>query len=334
MTDSPQTSATVWALTDDRPGNNAQVLGVAQAFGGPIEEKAIRYSALARLPNLLRGASLIGVDDETRAHLSAPWPDVVIAAGRRVAPVARWIKRQSQGKTKLVQIMFPGHAGAKDFDIIAMPAHDAKLKVSLWPNVITITGAPSLITSELLSEEAVQWKGNFDSLPRPLIAVIVGGATRRKNFSPVDAFDLGGQVAALAKVSGGSVLLTTSRRTGKSSEAALIQTIPEPCQTFLWGQDGENPYRAFLALADAIVVTGDSVSMCAEACATKTPVYIYAPAQSVSAKHARFHQELYDKGYARPLGKTLEGWSRPSLNPAEDIAVALRRVLSAESTKG
>ncbi|MGB1877529.1 MAG: ELM1/GtrOC1 family putative glycosyltransferase, partial [Rhodospirillaceae bacterium] len=103
MTDSSQTSATVWALTDDRPGNNAQVLGVAQATDWPIEERAIRYTAWGRLPNLLRGASLVGLTDDSCTGLVAPWPDVVIAAGRRSAPVARWIKRQSGGKTKLVQ---------------------------------------------------------------------------------------------------------------------------------------------------------------------------------------------------------------------------------------
>ncbi|MBT4738768.1 MAG: nucleoside-diphosphate sugar epimerase [Rhodospirillaceae bacterium] len=333
MTDSPQTSATVWALTDDRPGNNTQVFGVAQALGWPVEEKAIRYSTLARLPNLLRGASLAGVADESRGALSGPWPDVVIAAGRRSAPVARWIKRQSQGKTKLVQIMFPGHAGAKDFDVIAVPAHDANTRVSDWPNVISITGAPSLITPDLLAAEAERWKGRYDTLPRPHIAVIVGGATRRRAFSQVDAFDLGSQVAALASSTGGSVLLTTSRRTGKKAEAALMQSIPEPRVVFQWGHDGENPYRGFLALADAIVVTGDSVSMCAEACATETPVYIYAQPQTVSAKHARFHQGLYDQEYARPLAETFEDWSHPPLNPAEDIAAAVRRVVAGEPAK-
>lgn len=334
MTDSSQTSATVWALTDDRPGNNAQVLGVAQATDWPIQERAIRYTAWGWLPNLLRGASLVGLTDDSCTGLVAPWPDVVIAAGRRSAPVARWIKRQSGGKTKLVQIMFPGRAGAEDFDVIAMPAHDANRQFETRPNVITITGAPSLITPEVLLEESARWKDRFDSLPRPFVAVIVGGATRRRPFSQVDAFELGQRVAALAKSVGGSVLLTTSRRTGQSAEAAMLQSIPEPRHVFLWGNDGDNPYRGYLALADAIVVTGDSVSMCAEACATETPVYIYAPAHSTSAKHARFHRDLYDRGYARPLDETLEDWSHPPLNPAEDVVAAVRRVVSGQPVKG
>ena len=334
MTDSSQTSAIVWALTDDRPGNNVQVLGVAQALGWQVEEKPIRYTAFARLPNIIRRATLAGVTDASRGVLSGPWPDVLIAAGRRAAPVARWVKRQSHGRTKLVQIMYPGRIGAKEFDLIAVPDHDAKSRVASWPNVLTITGAPSLITPDLLAAEALRWRDQFDSLPRPFIAVIVGGATRRRPFSRARAFDLGLKVAALAKESGGSVLLTTSRRTGRSSELALMQVVPEPRTVFAWGQEGENPYLGYLALADAIVVTGDSVTMCAEACATETPVYIYAPPRSVSAKHARLHQRLYDLGYARPLGNSLEDWSHPPLNPAQNIADVIRLAVAGEKSKG
>ena len=329
------TSPTVWALTDDRPGNTAQVLGVTHALAWPVEEKAIRYTAWARLPNILRGASLTGVAADTRSALSPPWPDVVVAAGRRAAPVARWIKRQSGGKTRLAQIMFPGRVGARDFDVIAVPDHDAKSGVKTWPNVISITGAPTRITPGLLAKETVQWKDRFDSLPRPLIAVIVGGATKRKPFPGEQALDIGSKVAALAKESGGSILLTTSRRTGQAAEQALLGVIPEPRFVHVWQPEGDNPYLGFLALADAIVVTGDSVTMCAEACATEAPVYVYAPPGTVSAKHARLHQQLYDLGYAKPLGETpgdaMAQWAHPPLNPAADVADAIRQAVERTS---
>lgn len=337
MTASSQTSPILWALTDDRPGNNVQVLGVARALGWTVIEKPIRYTAFARLPNIIRRATLAGVTDASRAELNGPWPDVVIAAGRRAAPVARWIKKQSssrpEGPAKLVQIMFPGRTGARDFDLIAVPDHDAKPRVVKWSNVMTMTGAPSLITPDLLTAEAARWRDRFDSLPRPYIAVIVGGATRRKPFSTARAFDLGLQVAALAKETSGTVLLSTSRRTGPAAELALMQVIPEPREVFAWGQTGENPYLGYLALADFIVVTGDSVTMCAEACATQAPIYIYAPPKLVSAKHARLHQRLYDLGYAKPLGERLEDWTHPPLNPATAIATAIKRLIDGAPLK-
>ena len=46
------------------------------------------------------------------------------------------------------------------------------------------------------------------------------------------------------------------------------------CRTSLWDGTGDNPYFAFLALADAIVVTEDSVNMVTEAAGTGKPVYV------------------------------------------------------------
>src|SRR5262245_16456331 len=115
----------IWVLTDDRAGNVAQALGVAEALGRPFTVKDIRYTPLAKLP--LQGASVLGLTGESRMTLAPPWPGLVIAAGRRTAPVARWIKRQSDGRTRIVQIMYPGRRAAADFDLIAVPRHDCEL---------------------------------------------------------------------------------------------------------------------------------------------------------------------------------------------------------------
>lgn len=316
----------IWVLADDRAGNVAQAVGVAEALERPFETKDIRYSPLARLPNALQGASRLGVTPETRGALTSPWPDVVIAAGRRTAPVARWIKRQNP-RAFLVQIMNPGRVGADEFDLIAIPAHDCKLPTGDAPNVVRTTGAPHRVTSARLTAARDVWAQRFAALPRPWIALIVGGATNRKPFPPELATTLGQQATKMA--AGGSVLLTTSRRTGTDAEQALLATILEPRFVFTWGNSGENPYMGFLALADAIVVTGDSVSMCSEACATSAPVYIFAPEDMVAAKHARLHTALYEQGFARPLDGQFKTWTHPPLNAAHDIARAIESKLKA-----
>ncbi len=316
----------IWVLADDRAGNVAQAVGVAEALERPFETKDIRYSPLARLPNALQGASRLGVTPETRLALTPPWPDMVIAAGRRTAPIARWIKRQNP-HSFLVQIMNPGRAGADEFDLIAIPAHDCALPSGDAANVVRTTGAPHRVTPERLSAARDVWAPRFAGLPRPWIALIVGGATNRKPFPPTFATSLGQQTVKMA--GGGSVLLTTSRRTGMEAEQALLSTIPAPRFAFTWGAAGDNPYMGLLALADAIVVTGDSVSMCSEACATAAPVYIFAPDDMVAAKHARLHTALYEKGFARSLDGRLERWTHPPLNAAQDIALAVEAKLKA-----
>lgn len=312
--------APVWVLADDRAGNVGQCLGVAEALGWPFVVKQIRYGRLGRLPNLLRGASLLGVDGASRAGLVAPWPRLVIAAGRRTAPIARWIKRQSGAR--LVQIMDPGPGGRSDFDLIAIPAHDAAVG---GPNVLTVTGAPHRVTAAKLAEAAELWRPRFAHLPRPWVALIVGGSTRQRQFTAAMAEDLGRRVAAL----GGSVLVTTSRRTGTEAEDALLAGLPEPRFVHRWGAAGDNPYFGFLALADTLVVTGDSVSMACEACAAPAPVYLFTPKALVVPKHARLHAELYARGLARPLddAATPEPWTHPPLNAAGDIAAAIRERL-------
>jgi mitochondrial fission protein ELM1 len=50
---------------------------------------------------------------------------------------------------------------------------------------------------------------------------------------------------------------------------------PRAVPLFFWESGEVNPYLGLLALADAIVVTSDSVSMVSEACATGRPVHVF-----------------------------------------------------------
>ena len=321
------TAPLIWILTDDRPGTAAQARAVAVQLNRSFIEKMVRYDSLARLPNMLRGATLVGVDGGTRQTLAPPWPDMVIAAGRRSAPVARWIKAQAEQRTKLVHIMNPGQAGAGGFDLIVLPHHDCESPAGDSVNVLRVIGAPHGMTPDVLEQAARKWAPKLASLPKPRIALLVGGATNRRPFPVALAADLGHRVAAMAKSVGGSVMLATSRRTGRAAEHALVGAVPEPCADHVWGAAGENPYAGFLAIADAIVVTGDSVSMCSEACGTDRPVFIAAPGDITAPKHKRLHRELYDGGYARPFDGTYAVWKHPPLNAAADIAAAVEEFI-------
>lgn len=311
----------IWALLDDRAGNRSQCLGVVDALGVPYSVKEVRYSAFACLPNFLLGKSLIGLSLASRLAFRPPWPDVVIAAGRRTAPIARSIKAKNGGQTRLVQIMYPGESGISDFDLVAVPTHDAPKSGN---NILPILGAPHGVTTGKLSQAAETWRETIEGLSSPRIAVLVGGSTRRRTFSAQMGRELGSQVNEMAKSVGASLMISTSRRTGQAAEQAMLSEISVSHEVFHWGQGGSNPYLGYLALADGVVVTGDSVSMCSEVCATDVPVYIYAPEALITEKHARLHQQLYSEGYARPLTGEWEEWKHPRLNSADVIADAMR----------
>ncbi|MBT7942947.1 MAG: nucleoside-diphosphate sugar epimerase [Alphaproteobacteria bacterium] len=317
-------SPEVWVLVDDRAGNRSQCLGVADALGIDYQTKEIAYGSWAVLPNALLGASLKGLTPDSRLGIHPPWPDVVIAAGRRTAPVARKIRSLSGDKCFLAQVMDPG-AGRGDFGLIAIPRHDGAQSGS---NILAITGAPHQLTESRLNSEAERWRGRFDDLPKPWIALIVGGSTKRRTFTPDMAIELAARASKMALLAGGSLLVTTSRRTGGATDV-LVESITAPNRVYRWDRDSadENPYHGYLALADAVIVTGDSSSMCSEACAGTGPVYIYAPPALTIAKHGRLHADLYQQGFARPLSGGDEQWTHEPLNAADAVAQAIHERL-------
>jgi mitochondrial fission protein ELM1 len=175
------------------------------------------------------------------------------------------------------------------------------------------------VTPQQLAAARQDWLPRLGHLPSPRIAVLVGGPTRRRGFSPDMARALGQKASQLAADANGSLLVSTSRRTGDAADD-LLAAISVPHHAYRYHDSGENPYLGYLALADAVIVTGDSASMCTEACATGVPVYIYAPPGFVTDKHRRLHQCLFDQGCARPLGPRLETWRYSALNSAQTVA--------------
>ncbi len=320
---------TVWVLKDPRAGTAAQALGVAEALGCPFEVKDLDYNPLSRLPNVLIGAGTAGLTRESARGLAEPWPDLVITAGRRSAPVARWVKRRSGGRSRCVQIMYPGAGGLAEFDLVAVPNHDA---VPAAANLIRITGAPHRLTAGKLAAARREWNEELGRLPRPLVALLVGGATRRRAFTAGQAATLGRRAAALVS-GGGTILATTSRRTGPEAaaalERALSEAVPDQFRFYRFGDPRPNPYLGYLACSDAVVVTGESISMACEACAGGKQVYIFAPEGHLSERHGRFVAELIEAGFARPLGDRLEDWTPPGpLDTAGAVARAIRERLA------
>lgn len=312
----------IWVLNDDRPGHRAQTLGIAEALGRAFRPIELQYTAAADLPNFLMGASFGGLTADTRVQLTAPWPHLIIAAGRRTAPVARHIKDLSQGACRIVQIMLPGHGALDRFDLLVVPNHD---RPQPRDNLITIAGAPHRFNEKTLANLAEAWGPRFAHLPRPWIALLVGGGSKRKGFPADLARQLGETADQLARQAGGSLLITTSRRTDPAAAQALLGAVHVPNHQFRWGDAGDNPYGAYLALADHLIVTADSISMCSEACAGHAPVWLYAPKQIASHKHRLFVDELIAAGMARPLGDSLEDWSHSPLDEAGRIAAEIKR---------
>ncbi len=323
----PMREKKIWVLLDERAGNASQSLGVAEALGWSFETKKIEFTPLIKLPNFLINRTSFGIANP--AELQPPWPDIVIATARRLAAVATYIKTKNP-QTFLAQIQWPTFP-AWDFDLIAAPLHDRAKDAA---NVFHTIGAPHRVTDELLKQEADKWRAHLAEFPAPRFAVLIGGSSHRKGFDAKHAKKLAELASTAAKSSGGSLLITTSRRT--SAEMVSTLTANLDCKYFLhdWREGaptaGENPYYGFLGLSDAIIATGDSVSMCSEAAATGKPLYIYSSGDFTTGKYRKFHRALYERRLAKSLEEINSGLFTPPGKLNDSLAVAAeikRRIL-------
>ncbi len=309
----------VWILTDNRTGNNNQVIGLAENIGLPYLKKELKYNKFAKLPNKLKLFSFLGLDKNLSTDLSPPYPDLIISAGRKAAAVAYRIKKLSQGKTKIVQLMDP-EINYKYFDLIILPEHD-NADITKNPNIITSFGALHKITDANLLAARDVWQERFKDLPQTKISVLVGGTTKDGIFTNEHAKELAIKASDFAKKHNAGLLITTSRRTPKECIQILKDNILVPYYLYdAYNPEGENPYIGLLAVGDIIIASGDSVSMCTESLSTGKPVYIYAPPELSKKKHQLFHQRLLSGGYVKYLNNDATLFAGKKINDTQRIA--------------
>lgn len=309
----------VWVLVErGLTGTENQCLGVCDSLGvTPVMKRfTLKQPWKSVSPYLNLGISH-GYEGDA---LTGPWPDVLIAGGRKAAGLALWVKRASRGKTLVVCLQDP-RARRGAFDLIAVPAHDP----ARGRNVIVTTAAPNRITPERLYRARKTWERQLEHLRHPRVAVLIGGNSKAYTLSGTIAGGLGESLKKLA-TDGAGMMVTASRRTG-SDNLAILQAWLKDTGAFVWDGKGENPYEGFLALADVILVTADSVSMMSEAASTGKPVY-RIDLEGGAPRLNKFHAKLELDGIARPFLGTIENWTYTPLRDSEIVAAAIRERLN------
>lgn len=258
----------IWALLGERTGDNNQVLALAEELGLPFKTVRLSYARIAgydlgRIRPQHLGASLFSLDQAARAQVKPPWPDLVIGVGRRSVPVARYIRKMSRGRTKLVRIGNP-RVDPRLFDLIITTR---QYEVPPSANVLTLPVAMSRFRGAAeIEPEARKW---LNAHPRPHLLLALGGKTKDVELPIEQIADAAARIGSHARAAGGTVLVAPSRRT----DPALLQATERAL-----GKDGlivpgDGPsFAALLGDADQIFVTADSISMLSEAIVTGKPV--------------------------------------------------------------
>ncbi len=292
-------------------GTENQCIGVAEALGVDFEVKRIAlrepWKSLSPYLGFERSSSF-------EPQMNAPWPDLVIAAGRKAISAARYIKRKNSG-TFVTFIQDP-RTRFHNFDLIAVPRHDP-----LRGNGVIVTEASPNRVSQKRLKEAENLFAPFSELPAPRIAVLIGGSSQ--------AYDMTEEITRklaydLERVEG-SLMITCSRRTGEINEKILRDTLDRDGHYF-WSGKGDNPYMGILAWADTILVTADSASMISDACSTGKPVYMI-DLEGGAKRIGALHDHLITSGVLKLFTGSFEPYTYEPLHDAELVAKEIQKCI-------
>ncbi len=323
----------IWAVSDGRAGIENQALGVAEAVAR-LRPAQVVVKRIAWRPWLRRMPTPLalwprGLLTQASDPIAPPWPDLWIGNGRASIPFSIAIRRWSGGRTFVVQLQDPLRP-TRLFDLVAPPAHD---ELS-GPNVFPMLGSAHRVTPQALAAGLTAFP-QFAELPHPRIAVLVGGRSKAFDLPPERARSLADEIAALLDETGGSLLMTFSRRTPQAARDILSERLagrPGVIWDGAADEPGPNPYPAILAAADHVLVTADSINMVAEAASTGKPVQI-VPLSGSQARKDRFHAALAGRGAVRPFDGRLESWSYEPLAETQRLANHLIRLVELKTSQ-
>ncbi len=315
-------ASTCWCISKGMAGMNSQTSGLAKAVGFENSFE-FRHATLkfpwngTPVPLVPRRAKVLRHPDV----LDGPPPRLVVSCGRHGVLPALTLKKQLVDRVFTVHVQDP-KTSTRGFDMVVVPKHDGVR----GDNVYLTTGALHYVTPQRLAE-AAQSPLRMELKPddRPLVTVLLGGRNGYYAFSRRDVERLVVKLKRLVSQHGVRLAILKSNRT--SAHAARRFETEFRSQHFVWSGANGNPYFAALALADYLVVTGDSVSMISEATVNGKPVFVeYLREVSLrpARRFRRFHQMFEEAGFTRPFEGELAEWTYEPPNDTPRIAQLIR----------
>lgn len=356
----------VWVITDGTPGNFTQAAGLVDSLGWSYVISELNFTRSARFNGRLPGLDIpFGLAKADFSTFKPPWPDLVIAVGRRTIPVARWIWRKSSKRTKLILL---GRAAARMPDMFDLTIAQSHWHLPSHPKKLELLAPLTQINLEKLQLTSAESSIYFANSAAPRLVLLVGGTISTHALGPELAKRMIQQVNNLSTENAGSLFVLTSRRTDPSVIMTIKRQLTSTERLVTWSpQQQRDTVLGFMAWADVLIVTGDSESMLAEATATGKPVYIYPlsrrplkwrkifsrwaakqaqQSKSIVAKLFRvmlrygllrptrdleqLHRSLIEAGYALPFGAPLQTQPTPPLDQRSQVVERINALFKPE----
>lgn len=309
------TALTVWVISDGRRGIENQALGLAEAMGRlrplTISRYIISHTGLfAKIP-----AALQFTVKRRPADFGFPedLPDIAIGCGRQAIAPLRALRCRG---VFTIYVQDPRTA-LTHFDCVVAPEHD-ELTGS---NLVTMIGSPNRVTADILKAAQVQFSQELSKLPQPRAALLIGGPSKARGMSEAThAAHVSAAKGLCAR--GYSLMISPSRRTPDWAVQSFADLARQHNDIWLYEGGEDNPYFAFLAGAQLVLVTEESTNMLTEACATGRPVY-RLPMDGPPGKFNKLYAALEARCGLLPYTDDVAAPGYPPLIETQDAAAAL-----------
>ncbi|MCT4574628.1 MAG: mitochondrial fission ELM1 family protein [Alphaproteobacteria bacterium] len=314
-----------WVVTDGKIGTLNQCIGLADNL---VDSYQIKTITLKKIWDKINPYIRIDSINPTTEKFSDKYPDILIVSGRKAVSVGLHIKKKNP-KTILICIQDP-RVSRKKFDYIVIPEHDS-LRAK---NVILTTGAMHKLTDKKIKSEGKRFAHLFKSFKnKKTIAVLIGGNSRNHTMDLELTKKICDDIKEASKKLRANIVLTASRRTPEVCFDLIKKEFKRKRNTYIYDNVSDNPYFAFMDIADYIFVSSDSMSMLSEATFTGKPVYLIE-LKGGSKKFDKFHCELKKKKIIRVLGKDkIEDYSYARVENAKDVAMQIEGEIKNDSKK-
>ena len=338
--------ALIWVVSDGTAGMRLQALALAEGLRRAEPDwKCDEFTvtphrltrALPRLASWLPSMPLYGKPAKGGGALSrrphaGRYPDIMITCGRRMAGFALAMRRRARADGKPMQIVHiqdPRLPPAL-FDALVVPRHDR----ARGANVLVTTGSLNRLTLDSIKSAMMALPSRWLTTTRhTAVAVMIGGDNRRYRITPEMADGMADRLARFAAGAKATLMIMASRRTPDGLVERLCANLP--AGGAMLPQKGEpNVYPGVLGLAQAVIVTSDSVNMASEAAITGKPVLI-APWQSATAANPSgeagriraFHDHMFAGSHTAPMAGTIPNGSFERLDEMAGLTEELLTLL-------
>jgi uncharacterized protein len=279
------TPRVIWIISEGSPGHVSQSLGLVHALGSLLPVESLVFESRPRVGGL--GRSLLRIfqmGKQGRAlpqgmlhgriglepiPADAPPPDLILSSGGKSVFAARSLAVRYRVPYVLIGERKP--YPPQWFHTVLTPSSHETADCDVRMDLI-----PTKITPAAVEEAAAAWGEKPEGR---LWAMLIGGRSRSHHFEARDWQDLAQGMVRVARQEGIRWLVTSSRRTGKETEALLETLLSDEvvADAVWWCRKPEKKLAAYLGAAEAVWATQDSVSMITEAVVSTRPVVVVSP---------------------------------------------------------